>query len=134
MTTKQRKAAFARRLKSLLIPLGIHSGAKLARAFNLCHPGEPVTNQAAYKWIRGKAFPRPDNLRTLAKLLNANEYWLANGLPPDLIAKPLRRGENYPLHDEMIEWASRMMMLKQKDCSIVQELIAHFGDKDEKED
>ncbi|ASV97627.1 transcriptional regulator [Paraburkholderia aromaticivorans] len=108
MTTKQLKAAFAERLSRSMKRRNISNGAELCRRFNLLHPGAEVTDQAIYKWLDGKTMPRPDNLRTLAKLLEVDKHWLAYGLSEGTKAKPLAPGENYPLSAETIEWVPKM--------------------------
>ncbi|MFM0227956.1 transcriptional regulator [Paraburkholderia dipogonis] len=107
MTTKQMKAAFAERLKRSMKLRDIPNGAELCRRFNLLHTGEQVADQAIYKWLGGKTMPRPDNMRTLAKLLDVDEHLLAYGPSPSLKTKPLARGENYPLSAETIEWVPK---------------------------
>jgi len=78
------KAAFSERLRSALkrAPRSIQSAAQLAHEFNLRHRGDSVTDQAAQKWLTGKARPSPDKLETLAEMFGVTAYWLRNGSPP----------------------------------------------------
>lgn len=52
-----------------------HAGYKdigasmLALQFNLRYPHEPISQQAAQKWLSGKAIPRPEKILTLASWL-----------------------------------------------------------------
>lgn len=48
--------------------------------FNLRHPNEPITAQAAQKWLTGKAKPTTDKIETLATWLNVPPEWLRLGL------------------------------------------------------
>jgi hypothetical protein len=76
-----KKQAFATRLRIVLERKGKQpvSTAKLALQFNLRHPNEPITSQAAHKWITGKSVPAPDKVETLAKWLGVSAHWLRFG-------------------------------------------------------
>jgi transcriptional regulator with XRE-family HTH domain len=41
-----------------------------------------VSHEAVRKWFNGLSRPRPDKIRQLAKVLNADEAWLALGITP----------------------------------------------------
>lgn len=81
MFTPREKQAFAKRLRMVLERKGKHpaSAAKLALQFNLRHPNEPITSQAAHKWLTGKSVPTPDKVDTLAKWLAVSAHWLRFG-------------------------------------------------------
>ncbi|OYZ84678.1 MAG: hypothetical protein B7Y03_02415 [Polaromonas sp. 24-62-144] len=81
------KKAFAERLKTALkrLPKSIETATELAHQFNLKHQNEPITPQAAQKWLQGTAFPTTDKLQTLADWLNVSAHWLKNGTPPTAI-------------------------------------------------
>lgn len=64
--------------RSLKQPL---NAPELATQFNLRHPNEPITAQAAHKWLTGKAKPTSDKIETLAKWLEVPAYWLKYGNP-----------------------------------------------------
>jgi transcriptional regulator with XRE-family HTH domain len=88
------KQAFADRLKAALkrAPKSIKTASDLAHHFNLRHPNEPITPQAAAKWLTGKAKPSADKLETLAAWLGVSAHWLAYGPPPAKKQATLKRG------------------------------------------
>lgn len=81
MSTQDEKNAFAERLKQALkrSRKKIETAADLALQFNLRHPNEPITPQAAQKWLAGKSHPTPDKIATLADWLNVSPRWLRYG-------------------------------------------------------
>lgn len=83
MFISDEKAAFSERLKQALLRAGnkIPSPTELAMQFNLRHPNDPVTPQAAQKWLTGKAKPTLDKIRTLAAWLEVPFHWLSYGSP-----------------------------------------------------
>lgn len=85
MPLNDEKLAFSERLQ-LALKRGskaIDTAAALAHEFNLRHPNEPITPQAAHKWLTGKATPTPDKIQTLADWLNVSSHWLRYGPPPE---------------------------------------------------
>jgi transcriptional regulator with XRE-family HTH domain len=86
MLTTDEKHAFAQRLLLALkrSKKKIDGPAALALQFNLRHHNEPITPQAAYKWLHGIALPSPDKIDTLAEWLNVSPHWLRFG-PPDAV-------------------------------------------------
>ncbi len=80
------KAAFAERLKLALTRSRkkINTATELALQFNLRHPNNPVTQQAAQKWLSGLACPTSDKIETLAQWLNVSAHWLRFGSPHDI--------------------------------------------------
>lgn len=76
------KKAFAARLKQALKRSSkrIETATELATQFNLRHPIEPITPQAAQKWLSGTARPTVDKIRTLADWLDVSEQWLRYGV------------------------------------------------------
>lgn len=76
------KKAFAERLRQALKRSGkdASSATELAMQFNLRHPNEPITVQAAQKWLTGKARPTLDKVQTLAAWLNVSVEWLRFGV------------------------------------------------------
>jgi transcriptional regulator with XRE-family HTH domain len=80
----QDRATFSERLRAALkrAPKSIESASQLAHEFNLRYRGEPITDQAAQKWLTGKARPAPDKLDALAAMLGVSAFWLKNGTPP----------------------------------------------------
>lgn len=83
--TNNDNLAFAKRLKLALTRHSkkIDNATELALQFNLRHVNEPITSQAAYKWLTGKAKPTTDKIQTLAAWLNVPEHWLNFGSPND---------------------------------------------------
>jgi hypothetical protein len=81
MFTTLEKLAFATRLRVAIERKGRQpvSAAKLALQFNLRHPNEPITSQAAHKWLTGKSVPAPDKVETLATWLKVSAHWLRFG-------------------------------------------------------
>ncbi|WAL81851.1 transcriptional regulator [Pandoraea sp. XJJ-1] len=82
MPTLDEKKAFAARLKQALkrSPKKIETASELATQFNLRHPVEPITPQAAQKWLTGTARPTVDKIKTLAEWLDVSEQWLRFGV------------------------------------------------------
>lgn len=77
------KQAFSERLKLALrrSPRPVETPTELALQFSLRHPNDPVTAQAAQKWLTGKAKPTADKMATLADWLGVSEHWLSHGSP-----------------------------------------------------
>ncbi|MBI2276851.1 MAG: transcriptional regulator [Dechloromonas sp.] len=79
------KLAFADRLRIALKrgTKNVSTASELANQFNLRHPNEPITPQAAQKWLTGKAIPTGDKINTLAVWLNVSAHWLHYGPAPE---------------------------------------------------
>jgi transcriptional regulator with XRE-family HTH domain len=95
MATQQEKSAFSLRLKQALkrSPKKINSPTELALNFNLRHVGDPVTPQAAQKWLAGTSLPTYEKIATLAEFLNVSLQWLRYGIAEDKpVAKATRKG------------------------------------------
>jgi transcriptional regulator with XRE-family HTH domain len=95
-TSNDEKLAFSDRLKLALkrSKKKIDSPSDLALQFNLRHSLDPVTAQAAQKWLNGKASPTLDKIETLASWLNVSPQWLRYGIPeakPTKPSKPLSK-------------------------------------------
>jgi transcriptional regulator with XRE-family HTH domain len=88
MASLDDKKAFSERLTQALKRSGrdATSATQLAMQFNLRHPNEPVTAQAAQKWLTGKARPTRDKVDTLAQWLDVSSDWLRLGISHDLSA------------------------------------------------
>ncbi len=78
------KLAFAERLRIALKrgAKNVNTATKLSNQFNLRHPNEPITAQAAQKWLTSKAIPTADKIETLAAWLNVSAHWLHYGPAP----------------------------------------------------
>ena len=81
MEAIKEREQFSKRLKETLKRAGevSDSPAALVRAFNRRYPGNPVTDYAARKWLRGEAIPSQDKLRVLAQWLGVTNDWLRFG-------------------------------------------------------
>ena len=123
------KKAFAERLKTALkrLPKSIETAADLAHQFNLKHKNEPITPQAAQKWLRGTAFPTADKLQTLADWLNVSAHWLKNGPPPPakktLAGKRSQPGQPGQLNEKEVRLLAKLRSLSEHQVYIVAELI-----------
>jgi transcriptional regulator with XRE-family HTH domain len=83
------KAAFAERLKLALTRsrTKIDTATELALQFNLRHRNDPITQQAAQKWLSGSACPTSDKIETLAEWLTVSAHWLRFGSPNEANSK-----------------------------------------------
>jgi transcriptional regulator with XRE-family HTH domain len=63
------QAEFGRRLRAALQAAGLGESAVQLADLVSAHGGDAVSPQAAHSWIRGKAMPRPGNLKALARAL-----------------------------------------------------------------
>jgi transcriptional regulator with XRE-family HTH domain len=90
MQTSEEKKAFASRLKAALkrAERPVRGSAELALQFNLRHPKESITPQAAQLWLQGKSLPTPDKVDTLAEWLHVSPHWLKYGTPEDQPSRP----------------------------------------------
>jgi len=84
------KKAFAARLKQALKRSSkrIETASELATQFNLRHHAEPITAQAAQKWLTGTARPTVDKIKTLADWLDVSEQWLRFGVTDTKRSRP----------------------------------------------
>jgi len=89
MPNSDEKAAFSDRLnQAIKRSLKRHLNAtELSTQFNLRHPNESITAQAAQKWLTGKAKPTTDKISTLAKWLDVPFHWLSYGSPEPFTSK-----------------------------------------------
>jgi transcriptional regulator with XRE-family HTH domain len=86
------KDEFSERLRSAMAAAGLEiSGTELERAFNRKWKGTPISVQAVWGWINGKALPRNDRLQVLAKLLRIDPHALMYGAPEPASAAERRR-------------------------------------------
>lgn len=84
MHGKEKKQAFAARLRGALAQAGVRGPTQLALKFNLRYDGQPISTQAAHKWLSGDAVPATDKILTLAKWLGVDPHWLHYGAPEDM--------------------------------------------------
>ena len=77
---KDEKQEFAKRLRDALKAAEIEVSASVVeRIFNSRFDGTPVTTQAVSQWLNGKAIPRQDKMRVLAKIVGVDPYALQYG-------------------------------------------------------
>jgi transcriptional regulator with XRE-family HTH domain len=76
------KEEFSLRLKKALkrSPKKVETPTQLALQFNLRWNGEPISQQAAQKWLTGLARPTVDKIEVLAEWLNVSAQWLRLGI------------------------------------------------------
>lgn len=89
MLSIDEKAAFAERLSQAINRSQKRqlNATELSTQFNLRHPNEPVSPQAAQKWLTGKAKPTADKLKTLSEWLDVPLHWLSYGAPEPFTKK-----------------------------------------------
>lgn len=89
MPNPDEKIQFSVRLKQALKRSSkkVETATELALQFNLRHDADPVTLQAAQKWLTGQARPTPDKIKTLADWLNVSAQWLRFGISEERPAK-----------------------------------------------
>jgi transcriptional regulator with XRE-family HTH domain len=131
------KQAFAERLKLALTRCSrkIDTAVELALQFNLRHPNDPITPQAAHKWLTGKARPTLDKIATLAEWLNVSPHWLRHG-PQDvsehLNAHSARQSttqnsKTEPLTDAEIQLIIRLRALSDHQKQLIAELVEQLA-------
>jgi transcriptional regulator with XRE-family HTH domain len=94
MPSQDEKRAFSERLRQALqrSPKKVSTANDLALNFNLRHKsGDPITTQAAQKWLTGQAFPTIDKIATLAEWLNVSLQWLRFGIAEDRPTTSVRK-------------------------------------------
>lgn len=131
MPLTDEKLAFAERLLIALKrgPKSIETATALANQFNLRHPNEPITTQAAQKWLTGKAMPTPDKIETLAEWLKVSAHWLRNGPPPAPNKKPSGTGKrpssagSSGLSEKESKLLTRLRQLSEHQFFLVAELV-----------
>jgi len=133
MPTKQEKSAFAERLRAALNngPDPVKGSTDLALQFNLRHHGDPVTTQAAEKWLKGITIPRSDKIATLATWLEVSAHWLHYGPEPvQPAAKAGKEGQRkevkYPVSAESLTLAEKIRALSPRKRYLVEELITQL--------
>lgn len=97
--------------------------------FQFRHHGEPVSNQAIYKWLNGTVIPKSENMATLVEWLKVDEHWLRYGPSPSA-ANPQAgsRDTKYPLQQETIELATKIESLSPNDRHMMEELVDRLYD------
>lgn len=135
MATPQDKIAFSLRLKQALkrSPKKINSPTELALNFNLRHVGDPVTPQAAQKWLAGTSLPTYEKIATLAEFLNVSLQWLRYGIAEDKpVAKAARKGikakaiASVPTADEL-KLLTALRAMPEHRRNLVVEIVEQFS-------
>ena len=133
MPLTDEKHAFAERLRIALkrAPKSIETATALAHQFNLRHPNEPITTQAAQKWLTGKAKPTPDKVETLADWLSVSAHWLRNGPPPAPLKKQVNatkrqsvsHANTAALSEKESKLLTRLRQLSEHQVFLIAELV-----------
>jgi transcriptional regulator with XRE-family HTH domain len=130
------KQAFAKRLKLALknSRKKIETAAELALQFNLRHAKEPVTQQAAQKWLSGQACPTPDKIETIAEWLKVSAQWLRYGIAEDrpevVTARKTQKGKaTAPLHptEAELNLLARIRGLSGHRRYLIYEIVEQFA-------
>jgi transcriptional regulator with XRE-family HTH domain len=98
----------------------------------LRHENEPITPQAAQKWLTGKAKPSADKLETLAAWLAVSAHWLAYGPPPPTKKQPAgkRSGQGSQagqLSEKEAKLLSRIRTLSEHQVFLIAELVEQLA-------
>jgi len=133
MAQLDEKKAFAARLKKALKRSSkkIETATELALQFNLRQHGEPITPQAAAKWLSGTARPTVDKIQTLADWLDVSPEWLRFGVTdmkrsrPGKGAKPA--GDAIQPTAEELEVLRRLRGLSEYRRQLVEGVIEQFS-------
>ncbi len=129
------KLAFAERLKLALkrSKKKVETATELALQFNLRHPNDAITPQAAQKWLAGKACPTADKMKTLAEWLNVSAQWLRHGIPetkPTKTTKPsslIIATDRVALNAEEQQLITRIRNLPEHRCKLVYDIVEQFA-------
>lgn len=133
MPLTDEKIAFSDRLR-IALKRGtkcIDTATALAHEFNLRHPNESITTQAAQKWLTGKATPTPDKIETLAEWLNVSGHWLRNGPPPAPVKKQVSTSKRQTtshsgtaaLTEKETKLLTRLRQLSEHQLFLIAELV-----------
>lgn len=129
------KRAFAERLKLALkrSKKKIETPTDLALQFNLRHRNDPITPQAAQKWLTGKSRPTADKMNTLATWLNVSAQWLRYGIPEPKPTKPAKTSshgnaaERVTLNAEELKLIARIRNLSEHRRNLVLDVVEQFS-------
>ena len=129
------KLAFTKRLKLALKRSNkkITTPAELALQFNLRHPNESISPQAAQKWLAGKSKPTADKIDTLAKWLAVSPHWLRYGSASgEQSIPPMRQTKshtniNASLSDSEVILVTQLRQLSEHQQLLIAELIEQLA-------
>jgi transcriptional regulator with XRE-family HTH domain len=129
------KHPFAERLKQALkrSRKTVETATDLALQFNLRHPNDAITPQAAQKWLAGKSRPTADKMNTLATWLNVSVQWLRHCIPEAKPATPAKTvlqnqtAERLTLDAEEQKLIQRLRNLPEHRRKLVYEITEQFA-------
>ena len=134
MTTHDEKQAFAARLNLALkrSRKKISTPTELAVQFNLLYNGEPISPQAAQKWMCGHNRPTPDKIVTLAAMLKVSHQWLRFGIPETAHAtrnasSPKSETRHIQPTEADVVLIGRLRSLPEHQQELVEEIIEQFA-------
>ncbi|MDN7623819.1 transcriptional regulator [Burkholderia cenocepacia] len=133
MPDSDEKKEFAARLKQALkrSPKRIETASELAIQFNLRHPAEPITPQAAQKWLTAAARPTVDKIKTLAAWLDVSEQWLRFGVTdmkrPPKSSQQVKAEKAITPTPEELELIGRLRGLSAYQRQLVEGVIEQFS-------
>jgi transcriptional regulator with XRE-family HTH domain len=129
------KQEFAKRLKQALKRSSkkVETPAELALQFNLRHPNESISPQAAQKWLSGASRPTPDKIATLAAWLKVSAQWLRYGIAEKVqpaTARPVSRKpatSRETFSEEEVKLIQRIRTLSAHQRYLVAETVEQFA-------
>jgi transcriptional regulator with XRE-family HTH domain len=133
MPNTNEKLAFSKRLKLALkrSDKKISTPVELALQFNLRHRNEPISAQAAQKWLTGKAKPTADKIDTLAKWLVVSPHWLrygsANGEQIVPVVRQTKTQSNSALSESEVGLISQFRQLSEHQKSLIADLVEQLA-------
>lgn len=124
--------AFAERLKSSLkrLPKPVLTASGLAHGYNLRAKTEPISPQAARKWISGESRPGREKIEVLAAWLGVSSHWLQYGPPPAAAKKAAQTRKLGPLgqlSEAEIRLVGRLRVLSEYQVNLLTELVDQFA-------
>lgn len=75
-----------------------------------------VAPEAASKWFKGTALPRPDKIKELAELLKVDQSWLTFGISPEM-DRAERKAHSFEVHGA-VHLVMGMVMLAGGHCGV----------------
>jgi transcriptional regulator with XRE-family HTH domain len=111
----------------------VETAADLALQFNLRHPRDSVTPQAAQKWLSGKARPTADKIETLAIWLNVSIQWLRYGIGEKTLPRPIKLHSYEPslghptLAEDEVVLMLRIRGLSEHRRYLIAEIVEQFA-------
>lgn len=115
MSKVDEKQEFAARLKLALkrSRKTIETASELALQFNLRHPNNSISQQAAHKWLTGKSCPTRDKIETLATWLDVPVDWLRYGISAEKRTYAVSEPALSPIQNPATLSADELKLLRQ---------------------